>query len=118
VTHYPVKGSNVVEEMPRYLGPGERDPLTGDELTDGRVYISKDNKRTKKPGQYIEGVPPEVWEFTVGGYQVCQKWLKDRRGRVLSDADLTHYGKIVAAINETIRVMEEIDGEIEEWPIT
>jgi predicted helicase len=117
MTHYPVKGSDKVEQMPVYLAPGEADPMTGDELTDGRVYISKDKKRTKERGQYIEGVPVEVWEFTIGGYQVCQKWLKDRRDRVLTDADLTHYGKIVAAISETIRVMEEIDGEIEEWPI-
>jgi len=30
---------------------------------------------------------------------------------------LTHYGRIVVAVAETIRVMDEIDGEIEEWPI-
>ena len=116
ITNYPLKGSDEVKEMPHYLAPGENDPMTGDELMKGRVYISKDNKRTKKPGQYIEGVPPEVWAFTIGGYQVCQ-WLKDRRGRTLTDADLTLYGKIVSALSETIRVMEQIDDEIDEWPI-
>jgi len=40
------------------------------------VYINKE--------QYFEGVPPEVWQFQVGGYQVCEKWLRDRRRRVLS----------------------------------
>jgi hypothetical protein len=35
-------------------------------------------------GQYFEGVPPEVWSFPIGGYQVCEEWLKDRRGRTLS----------------------------------
>jgi hypothetical protein len=37
-----------------------------------RVYINKD--------QWFEGVQPEVWESHIGGYQVCEKWLKDRRG--------------------------------------
>ena len=39
------------------------------------VCINKD--------QYFEGVRPEVWEFHIEGYQVCEKWLKDRRQREL-----------------------------------
>ena len=68
----------------------------------------------------FEGVPPEVWDFQVGGYQPCQKWLKDRAGRKLSYDDLTHYQRIVVALRETIRIMGEIDEVIEEhggWPI-
>ena len=35
------------------------------------------------------GVQPEpVWEFNSGGYQVCEKWLKDRKGRTLSETDI------------------------------
>jgi hypothetical protein len=115
--HYPVRGDDVVESMPRYLAPGDPDPSTGEALESGRVYISKTDRRTGKQGQYAEGVPPDVWEFTVGGYQICEKWLKDRRGRKLTDADLTLYGKIIVAISETIRLMDEIDAEIEGWPI-
>jgi len=68
-------------------------------------------------GQYFEGVPPEVWNFHIGGYQVCEKWLKDRRGRTLSFDDLAHYQKIITALKETIRLMAEIDAAIPEWPI-
>jgi hypothetical protein len=68
-------------------------------------------------GQYFEGVPPEVWDFHIGGYQVCEKWLKDRRGRTLSFDDLTHYQKIITALKETIRLMAEIDAAIPKWPI-
>jgi hypothetical protein len=68
-------------------------------------------------GQYFEGVPPEVWNFHIGGYQVCEKWLKDRRGRTLSFDDLTHYQKIIMALKETIRLMAEIDAAIPKWPI-
>jgi len=67
--------------------------------------------------QYFEGVPPEVWNFHIGGYQVCEKWLKDRRGRILTYDDLTHYAKVVTALSETIRLMAEIDAAIPKWPI-
>jgi hypothetical protein len=50
-------------------------------------------------------VPEAVWNFHIGGYQVCEKWLKDRKGRTLSPDDITHYQKIVVALNETIRLM-------------
>lgn len=66
------------------------------------------------------GVPETVWNFHIGGYQVCHKWLKDRQGRTLSDADILHYCKIVTALHETIRLMAEIDEVIEQlggWPI-
>ena len=68
-------------------------------------------------GQYFEGVPREAWEFHIGGYQVCQKWLKDRGGRTLTYEDLEHYSKVVTALKETIRLMAEIDAAIPKWPI-
>jgi predicted helicase len=93
---FDVSGSNIVEKV------------TYDE-TGGRVHINKQ--------QYFEGVPPEAWNFHIGGYQVCQKWLKDRKGRKLSYDDLVHYQKVVMAIKETIRLMENIDQVIPSWPI-
>lgn len=76
----------------------------------------------------FQGVPDEVWNFHIGGYQVCEKWLKDRQakggknprpGRRLSKEDIAHYQKIVIALAETIRLMKEIDEVIEQhggWP--
>jgi hypothetical protein len=78
----------------------------------GRVYINKK--------QYFEGVPPKVWNFHVGGYQVCQKWLKDRKGRTLTFEDIQHYQRVVSALAETIELMVQVDVAIEErggWPI-
>ena len=69
--------------------------------------------------QYFEGVPLEVWNFHVGGYQVCEKWLKDRKGRNLTFDYIAHYQKIVVALKETIRLMKEIDEVIDKyggWP--
>jgi predicted helicase len=65
------------------------------------------------------GVPEAVWNFHIGGYQVCEKWLKDRKGRELTDDDIAHYHKIVIALSETIRLMAEIDEVIDShggWP--
>jgi len=53
------------------------------------------------------------------GYQVCEKWLKDRKGRTLRKGDIAHYHKIVIALSETIRLMADIDKVIEKhggWP--
>ncbi|MBM3227780.1 hypothetical protein FJZ27_02865 [Candidatus Peribacteria bacterium] len=84
------------------------------EEKEGRVYVNA--------GQYFEGVEKEVWKFMIGGYQVCEKWLKDRKKaeRILSTDDLKHYMKIVVSLRETIRFMQEIDAVIEEhggWPM-
>lgn len=96
VTRYPVAGSNTVEKV------------TCNE-NNQRVYINKT--------QYFEGVPPEVWEFHIGGYQVAEKWLKDRKGKALTYDELTHYQKVIVALKETIRLMAEIDELIPGWPI-
>ena len=67
----------------------------------------------------FKGVPEDVWSFHIGGYQVCAKWLKDRKGRTLNKDDIAHYQKIVVALSETIRLMAEIDKVIDKhggWP--
>lgn len=67
----------------------------------------------------FQGVSEDVWNFSIGSYQVCQKWLKDRKGRTLSTDDIDHYRMIVVALSETIRLMAEIDKVIEQhggWP--
>lgn len=82
-------------------------------------YDEKETRVYVNAGQYFEGVEKEVWEFMIGGYQVCEKWLKDRKKaeRVLSTDDLKHYMKIVVSLRETIRIMSEIDKVIPEWPM-
>jgi predicted helicase len=67
----------------------------------------------------FRGVSEAAWKFHVGGYQPCEKWLTDRKGRTLSAQDIAHYQKIVVAISETIRLMGKIDEVIDQhggWP--
>ena len=84
--YFPIKGSNVVEKV---------------EYKNNKVYINKT--------QYFDNVKPNVWEFHIGGYQVCQKWLKDRKGRVLNYDDCTHYLYILAALEQTQVLMQHIE---------
>ena len=65
-----------------------------------RAYINKT--------QYFEGVEEDVWQYQIGGYQVAQKWLKDRKGRPLSLDDIKHYCKVVTALNKTTEVQQQI----------
>lgn len=86
ITQFPVEGLNIVE-APKY----------GEE----KVYINK--------SQYFSGIPESVWNFPIGGYLPAQKWLKDRKGRNLSEEDIAHYQSMIVAMSETIRIMKEID---------
>ena len=104
IAKYPVEGKNVVEKV-RYTAPGEG-------AKKGRVWINDT--------QYFEGIPPEIWNFHIGGYQVCQKWLKDRKDRQLDFNDLSHYQRIISTLAETIQLMDQIDQAINVhggWPI-
>jgi len=103
---FSIKGSDSIEKgYPKYVVHADR-PQTG------KVHINQD--------QYFEGVRPEVWQFHIGGYQVCEKWLKDRRGRKLSYEDVCHYQKITVTLDETIKLMAQVDKLINAhggWPM-
>ncbi len=98
ITKFPVSGDNAVTEVT--YKPAEQ-----------QVYINK--------VQYFEGIVPEVWAFKIGGYQVLDKWLKDRKKakRSLSFDDVLHYQRVVVALKETMQVMDEIDQLIPSWPL-
>jgi len=95
-------------KSPGLDSPIAKFPIAGDNKVDkpvykdGRVYINKT--------QYFDGIEKEVWEYQVGGYQVCNKWLKDRKGRTLLIEDIIHYCKVVTALSKTIEIQAEIDG--------
>lgn len=66
-----------------------------------RIHINKT--------RYFENIPKDVWEYQIGGYQVCKKWLKDRKGRELSLEDIKHYCKVLTALQQTIEIQKSID---------
>lgn len=82
---------------------GENNVNTVDAISyyQGKVFINKT--------QYFGNVSELAWNFYIGGYQPAQKWLKDRKGKNLEWEDLLHYGRIIYALQETDRIMKEID---------
>jgi predicted helicase len=108
ITTFPESGDNkVAARHPRYVAPRQDD---AGQSVPGRVYINKT--------QYFSGVPPHIWEFQIGGYQVLHKWLKDRKKRRLSFDEIIHYQRVVVALAETSKLMARIDETIPAWPLT
>lgn len=60
---------------------------------------------------YFCDVDKQLWEFKIGGYQVLDKWLKDRKkaNLTLTENDIIHYQNILIVLQETIKTMTEID---------
>ncbi len=83
------------------IARGRKDGLRYDPAA-ARVYINST--------QVFAPVPLDVWTYQVGGYQVCEKWLKDRQERRLTLDDIRTYCRIVTALGKTIAVQQELDG--------
>ena len=66
-----------------------------------RMYINET--------QCFSPVSDKVYEHRIGGYQVCDKWLKDRRDRDLNHHDIRTYCRIVTAIQHTLATQRQID---------
>ncbi|MBL0404694.1 N-6 DNA methylase [Microvirga aerilata] len=98
ITKFPKAGSNRVEKVE--FVPDPKHPEIG------QVAINDE--------QFFQGMPRSVWEFTVGGYPVAHKWLKDRKGRLLTFDELKAYGRIVGAIDETFRIQDRIDEALQD----
>ena len=92
----------------RFEGEGEG-VVSRIRYADGSIWIN--------PTQHFTGVPIDVWDYEIGAYQVCEKWLKDRRGSALSHDEVRQYRSILVAVVETLRLMEEIDEIVGEFLI-
>ena len=82
-------------------------PKLGSDTVEKVIY--KNENVVINEEQYFGKVPEIAWNFYIGGYQPAQKWLKDRKGRKLTNEEIEHYQKIIVALVETERIMKEID---------
>ena len=95
-----LKSNDLDQPIAKFQGKGDN-KVERVRYEQGKVRINND--------QHFEGIPREVWGYQIGGYQVCDKWLKDRKERILSLDDIRHYCKIVTAIGKTIEIQKAID---------
>ncbi len=87
---------------------GEGDGCVGKASTLGLRYDAGEERVSINATQHFAPVPAAVWTYQVGGYQVCEKWLKDRRERRLELDDIRAYCRIVTALGRTLAVQAEI----------
>ncbi len=95
ITNYDIQGNNLVEKI--YFDADDDSKL-------GKVYINKT--------QYFGKVPKVAWDFFIGCYQPAQKWLRDRKDRILNNEDIEHYQKIILALKTTAVVIQKIDSNL------
>ncbi|MBA7471919.1 hypothetical protein ES707_07231 [subsurface metagenome] len=84
-------------------------PVVGDNRIRMREYNEKGGRLYINEKQYFGAIKKEVWNYYIGGYQVLDKWLKDRIDKVLSNEDVNHFLKVINALNWTIYFQKEID---------
>ena len=97
-----LKSSELDKPICRFQGKG-------DNRVEKQVYNQKEKRVYINEGQYFEGLEPEVWDYQIGGYQVLDKWLKDRKKRILNLDDIKHYCRVVTALAKTIDIQAKID---------
>lgn len=113
ITSYPIDGTDTVEKIEFKISPpftaGKSDSSTTTSFPTSSLGTQKTGNVYINPTQYFGSIPEVAWNFYIGGYQPAQKWLKDRKGRTLTNSDLEHYQKIIIALTETDRLMREIE---------
>lgn len=92
-------------------------PVPGENTVNGITYIEPERNTNKglvriNQSQYFENVPPDVWNFCVGNYCVCQRWLEAREGTTLDRQSIQDYQRLVILISETIELMNNVDLQI------
>lgn len=68
---------------------------------DDKIMLNKDLE--------IVGIAKSIFEFSIGGYKVLDKWLKYRVGKALSKAELEHLVNVACIIKETIKIQNELE---------
>ena len=67
----------------------------------GRVFINET--------QYFENIPEAVWNLYIGNSQPAQKWLIDRKGKLLESNDIKQYQKIIVTLIATNNIVKGIN---------
>ena len=85
----------------KYVGSGKDDTITKLRYDEerSRVFINEN--------KCFENVPPELWNYQIGGYKVLEHYLKDRKGRQMDDAG--YFCRMAASLTKTMEVQREID---------
>jgi predicted helicase len=96
-----LKSDELNKSISKLFGKGDDKVTVRPKWDSEKIYINST--------QYFTNVKEEVWNYQIGGYQVCDKWLRDRKDRELSLDEIQIYCKIVTALSKTIDLQKQID---------
>jgi Type ISP C-terminal specificity domain len=99
--------AHLLRELPRQGLAGYHGK--GDHTVEAVRYSPEEQAVAINKTQCFKPVPQAVWDFHIGGYQVLDKYLKSRKGRVLSLDEINHVSAIADSLAFTIEQMARID---------
>ncbi|HUX98607.1 MAG TPA: type ISP restriction/modification enzyme [Candidatus Deferrimicrobium sp.] len=102
--HLDLKVSKQNNEITMNISPNDKIQNGYPKYNEQYVYIA--------PNKYFYGITQEIWDYKIGKYQICYKWLRDRKTKNLTETDIQQYLTIANILKETIRLIKEIDNEI------
>lgn len=106
-------GQELVElhllKSPLLLQSKAKYPIAGTDKVEKWKYNEKEERLFINDNQYFEGIPKEAWEYHIGGYQVLDHWLKDRKLRRLSFDEIEHFLKVITTLKHTLKLQQKID---------
>lgn len=88
---------------------GEGDSVVETTKSKGFRYDADEQRMYINKNQYFAPISSAVYEYRIGGYQVCDKWLKDRKERRLELDDVRAYCRIVTSLDITLEIQQELD---------
>lgn len=100
------------QNLGNYTGNGNNEVIKVEYIYDAKT---KKNRLKINPTQYFDNVPEDVYNFYIGGYQVLDKYLKDRKNRTLTLDEIENVENIVKIISFTISQMNKLNTLTKEW---
>ncbi len=96
-----LKSGTLDDPIVKYQGKGDNDRIEKIVYVESeqRIYINKE--------KYFEGVSPDIWNYYIGGYQVLNKYLKNRKSLLMNNPVL--FCRIATALSKTIEIQKGID---------
>ena len=86
---------------------------------DGDCVVSlvnyKDSKIFINKFQYFSNIPLDIWNYWIGGYQIVQKWIKEKKGEELSSDSINCFRRIIKLVHLTIEYSKKLDEILKMW---
>jgi predicted helicase len=104
----------VPAEMPDYFGSSKTE-IERVSWEDDVLWIDSKLRQDSSGAAGFKPVSKEVFEFELGGYKVCEKWFKDRRGCTLTEEEISYVKLMLGSISKLIQCQKLIEDVLLEY---